>query len=226
MTDDTTASSFDAAATLREPVRRRLYDHVACQPAPVSRDEAARALGLGRAAVAFHLDRLVAVGLLEVEYRRMTARTGPGAGRPAKLYRASDRTFAVTLPHRELPLLAELLAAGASGNALGHRGARARGRLLGRQATATLPEQATSAERRGALESTLRALGFVPYRQEDTLWARSCPFDPVSRRYPPLVCGLAQALVEGIIAGLHTGGSVIRSPWPGHCCIRVTAGRT
>src|SRR6476661_2344927 len=76
-----------AAAVLAEPVRRALYEHVADRDAPVDRDEAAAATGIGRPLAAFHLDRLVAAGLLEVEYRRRSGRTGPGAGRPAKFYR-------------------------------------------------------------------------------------------------------------------------------------------
>ena len=60
----------------------------------VGRDEAAAAVGVTRALAAFHLDRLVRDGLLIPEYRRLTGRTGPGAGRPAKLYRRAPRDVA------------------------------------------------------------------------------------------------------------------------------------
>src|SRR4051794_41928207 len=76
-----------AAAALAEPPRRRLYEYVVRRPHPVSRDDVAGALGVPRPTAAFHLDRLVADGLLDVHYERRTGRTGPGAGRPAKLYR-------------------------------------------------------------------------------------------------------------------------------------------
>src|SRR3954465_4235620 len=76
-----------AVAALAEPTRRRLYEYVVRRPHPVSRDDVAGALGLPRPTAAFHLDRLVADGLLDVHYERRTGRTGPGAGRPAKLYR-------------------------------------------------------------------------------------------------------------------------------------------
>ena len=65
---------------------------------PLSRDEAASALGISRELAAFHLDRLLRAGLLEAEYRRLGGRTGPGAGRPAKLYRRSSREIAISLP--------------------------------------------------------------------------------------------------------------------------------
>src|SRR5438132_1715833 len=86
---------IDRVAALAEPVRRALYLYVAGQNDVVGRDQAASALGMSRRLAAFHLDRLVDAGLLEVSFRRLSGRTGPGAGRPSKLYRRS--------PHR-IPL--------------------------------------------------------------------------------------------------------------------------
>src|SRR4051794_14547108 len=83
-----------AVAALAEPTRRRLYEYVVRRPHPVSRDDVAGALGVPRPTAAFHLDRLVSDGLLDVHYERRTGRTGPGAGRPAKLYRRSGRAGA------------------------------------------------------------------------------------------------------------------------------------
>ena len=57
----------------------------------VDGNEAAASVGISRALAAFHLDRLVKDGLLIPEYRRLSGRTGPGAGRPAKLYRRAPR---------------------------------------------------------------------------------------------------------------------------------------
>src|SRR5829696_1475395 len=98
--DDARTAHVTAVAALAEPTRRRLYDHVVRQADPVSRDEAAAATDVPRATAAFHLDRLVADGLLDVVFERRTGRTGPGAGRPAKLYRRAERSVAVSLPER------------------------------------------------------------------------------------------------------------------------------
>ncbi|MDQ3641298.1 MAG: helix-turn-helix domain-containing protein, partial [Actinomycetota bacterium] len=76
-----------ALAALGDPLRRRLYRFVGGQDHPVGRDEAAAGVGISRSTAAFHLDRLVDDGLLDAEFRRLTGRRGPGAGRPAKLYR-------------------------------------------------------------------------------------------------------------------------------------------
>ena len=97
-------------SSLDDPVRRRLYEVVTRQAEPVGRDEAAAAAGIGRALAVYHLDKLVESGLLTASYQRPPGRTGPGAGRPAKLYARSDREFAVTVPPREYELAARLLA--------------------------------------------------------------------------------------------------------------------
>src|SRR6478735_9025844 len=106
--------SFEKAlgvvAALRDPTRRRLYGFVERQPVAVSRDDAAKELGISRALAAFHLEKLVSVGLLWPEYRRLSGRTGRGAGRTSKLYRRSARQFDLTLPERRYELLAQLLA--------------------------------------------------------------------------------------------------------------------
>lgn len=102
---------LDALAALGEPTRRALYGYVAGQDRPVSRDEAAAATGTKRATAAFHLERLVEDGLLEARFARVSGRTGPGAGRTAKLYARARRQFAVSLPPRRYEIAGEVLAA-------------------------------------------------------------------------------------------------------------------
>src|SRR5215207_4113281 len=109
--DDSRDAQLTAVGALAEPTRRRLYDHVVRAPEPVSRDDVAGATGVPRPTTAFHLDRLVADGLLDVHYERRSGRTGPGAGRPAKLYRRAEGAVSVSLPERHYDLAGELLAA-------------------------------------------------------------------------------------------------------------------
>src|SRR5919202_3194136 len=98
-------------SALEDPARRALLEFVGAADGAVSRDDAAQALGLTRRATAFHLDRLAEAGLLEVEYRRLTGRSGPGAGRPSKLYRRPAGEVAVSVPERHYDLAGDLLAA-------------------------------------------------------------------------------------------------------------------
>src|SRR5215217_3026120 len=87
-----------ALASLDDRTRRAVFDVVAHSETAISRDAAADALGVSRRVAAFHLDRLADQGLLAVEYRRPPGRTGPGAGRPAKLYRRAEDEVAVSVP--------------------------------------------------------------------------------------------------------------------------------
>ena len=100
----------DALSALGDATRRSAYDFVCAQGRPVGRDEVAGGLGIGRTLAAYHLDRLATAGLLSVAYARRSGRSGPGAGRPAKLYERSDREVAVSVPPRDYGVAARLLA--------------------------------------------------------------------------------------------------------------------
>src|SRR5258705_13916845 len=69
---------------LDDPVRRRLYDYVSGSAEPVGRDEAAAAVGIGRPLAAYHLDRLVSLGLPTADYPRPPGRDRPGEGPAAE----------------------------------------------------------------------------------------------------------------------------------------------
>ncbi|HEY9382405.1 MAG TPA: hypothetical protein VIP80_02720, partial [Gemmatimonadales bacterium] len=106
MDPQTLAPQIAGLAALEEPARRALYCYVVNRHAEVGRDEAAQAVGVSRTLAGFHLDRLVEEGLLDTSFRRLSGRAGPGAGRPAKLYRRSDRQLEVALPERRYELAA------------------------------------------------------------------------------------------------------------------------
>jgi predicted ArsR family transcriptional regulator len=221
---------LEVIATLRDPTRRRLYQYIESQPRAVSRDEAAESARVSRALAAFHLEKLVRVGLLKAEYRRLSGRTGPGAGRTSKLYRRSRHEFAISLPRRNHELLARLLAqslSSARGTPPGVGPAREFGRSLGRRAHARMRGRAGSERLLGCVEDVLESLGFDPYRSSShELRLRNCPFDPLSRLFTPLVCDVGQAIMSGVVEGVaadHVG--VGREDQPDRCCgvISLTA---
>jgi predicted ArsR family transcriptional regulator len=219
---DSRAAQVAAVSALAEPTRRRLYDHVVRQPQPVGRDEVAAALAVPRATVAFHLDRLVHDGLLDVHYERRTGRSGPGAGRPAKLYRRSECSVAVSLPERSYPLAGELLAgavveAEGSGErpaAVLDRRARARGRELG-----------AAVDRAAGVDALLRVLeaqGYEPRVEEGGIALANCPFHALAREHTELICGMNLRLLEGVLDGAAVGGLTAHlRPAPGACCVRL-----
>jgi predicted ArsR family transcriptional regulator len=217
-------------AALEEPARRALYFHVVDRGGAVSRDQAARGTGISRALAAFHLDKLVAAGLLVAEYRRLTGRTGPGAGRPAKLYRRSEEQLAVSLPPRSYALAAELFAealerGGATARDLG-RVARAFGQRLGREIGDRGPRQAGRGRPLDATVAAVELLGFEPAPEGTGVRLRNCPFHALALRHRALVCGANHAMLQGLLSGLGTPGvEAVLDPKPGMCCVAFRRSR-
>jgi predicted ArsR family transcriptional regulator len=209
-----------AVAALAEPSRRRLYDHVVRQSAPVSRDEAAAAVALPRATVAFHLDRLVADGLLDVVFERRTGRTGPGAGRPSKLYRRADRAVEVSLPERSYDLAGDLLATALTEAEASGQAPRA---VLERRAFERGRELAAGSDGGpGALLRVLEENGFEPRSEDGGIALANCPFHRLARQHTDLVCGMNLSLVGGVLDAVDRPGLVARlRPEPGMCCVRL-----
>ena len=174
-------------AALSDPTRRRLYFFVASRLEGAGREEAAEAVGITRALAAFHLDRLVEDELLVVEYRRLTGRSGPGAGRPAKIYRRSTRQLAISLPQRNYELLARLLAQammggeGASSSAALADAAHELGTNLGIQARRQAGARAGRDRLLAEAAAVLNDCGFEAAREDACLCLRNCPSAP-SRR--------------------------------------------
>ena len=214
MTDLASLTSLD------DPVRRRLYEVVRERAEPVGRDEAAAAAGVGRALAVYHLDKLVEAGLLTASYQRPPGRSGPGAGRPAKLYLRSDREFAVTVPPREYELAARLLVQAVEEDPSG----RSRAVLL--EAARRLgAELAGAAGAAGDLEEALAGHGYEPRRGEDgVIRLRNCQFHQLAEQHRDVVCGMNLGLIEGIVAGLGADGlRPVLDPQPGHCCVAIGA---
>jgi predicted ArsR family transcriptional regulator len=235
---------ISAIAALGEPTRRRLYDHVARHAEPLGRDDAAAALDLPRTTAAFHLDRLVEEGLLDVVYERRSGRTGPGAGRPAKLYRRPSREVAVSLPERRYDLAGQLLAATVAEashsaeppqNILDRR-AHQLGLELGRQLNQQLGDEpvADKTSNAGAddgidAEFTVQRIieilencGYEPHEELGGVTLVNCPFHALAQEHTDLVCGMNLRLVTGLLAGVgSTRLAAHLSPGAQRCCVRL-----
>jgi predicted ArsR family transcriptional regulator len=227
-------SDIRALALLDEPARRRLYEAVITATDPLSRDDAATIAGVSRALAAFHLDRLVDAGLLAAEYRRLTGRVGPGAGRPAKLYRRAAAEISVSLPDRHYDVPARVFAAAVS-NGEGQvpstkvrRAARELGESVGLEARAAAGPRPSAEELRRQLVATLAARGYAPRDLAGgEIRLGNCPFHGLVDEHRDLVCGMNLALAEGILSGL--GEPTLRArldPQPGQCCVAIGPSRT
>ncbi|MFE9445997.1 helix-turn-helix transcriptional regulator [Streptomyces sp. NPDC006602] len=206
-----------AVAALDEPTRRRLYEHVVRQSAPVGRDEAAQALGLARQTAAFHLDRLADQGLLEVVYERRSGRSGPGAGRPAKLYCRSGRQVSVSLPERHYELAGRLLARAVEESEATGEPVRV---VLHRKAT-ELGEQ-LGAQEATSVTDLLERHGFEPRHDGDAIVLGNCPFHVLAREHTETVCGMNLHLLRGVLKALSGSGlEACLAPVSGRCCVRL-----
>jgi predicted ArsR family transcriptional regulator len=210
-------------AALDEPIRRRLFDYVRHSSEPVGREDAAHAVGIGRSLAAYHLDKLAEHGLLMPTYRRPEGRGGPGAGRPAKLYSAAKSELSVSVPARDYEFIARLLAESAEADPSGESGAtlRAVAMRAGSELASALGDSPSDA----SLVQLLAKRGYEPYEDEaGTVRLRNCPFHRLAREHRDLVCGMNQALLEGLVEALEREDlAASLEPEPGHCCVAIRA---
>ena len=214
MSDDVLGAQLAQVCSLDDATRRRLYDYVATQAAPVSRDEISSALDIERSLAAYHLDKLVDAGLLTTSFARPAGRGGPGAGRPAKHYRRAATEVNVSVPARDYRLVAELLARalqaddGSAVRAAVDAAAADFGRELGADAA-------------GDLTAVLRRRGYEPYRDGAVLRLRNCPFHTVARDHVDLVCGMNLAIMRGLVSAFSDdiGVDPALDPAPDRCCV-------
>jgi predicted ArsR family transcriptional regulator len=224
------ADDLEALGALAEPNRRCLYDFVVSARRWVSREEAAEATGLGRSVASHHLDRLADDGLLDTDYRRMNDRRGPGAGRPAKVYRRAATEVAVHLPPRDYELAGRLLAEAT--DTARRDGVRidVAVRDVARRAGAEIGELARTrargrsrADSRRAVLAELDARGFEPeVVDDDRVVLHNCPFHHLAQTHTELICGMNLCLFEGLLAQVN--GVALRArlePDPEQCCVQL-----
>jgi predicted ArsR family transcriptional regulator len=218
-----------AIALLVDPVRWRLYDYLRSSRGPVGRDEAARAANVSRNLASFHLDRMAEANLLEVEYRRLSGRTGRGAGRPAKLYRVGARHLAVSLPATRYSLAGRILATAIEERRGDEDGADAVRRVAGRtggEVGGELRRQVANGVDAplAVAEWAVRQLGYEPEHHGDRIELRNCPFDELADSHRELTCQMNRALLAGLLAPLGADG-ISAEPVPRQagvsCCVRM-----
>lgn len=225
-------AQVDRIAALGEPVRRQLYRYVVAQDRPVGRERAAEGTGVAHHVAKFHLDRLVAEGLLDVEYARPPGRNGPGAGRPAKLYRRSGHDISVSLPDRRYDLAGRVMAEAITaatrtaipvGEAL-RAAARSTGRALGAEplGAEALGADPVQADPVAAISAVLARHGYEPRSTGDGVILANCPFHSLAAAYTELVCGINLDLIDGVLDTLCPQRLCARlDPGPDRCCVTI-----
>jgi predicted ArsR family transcriptional regulator len=220
-----------SVAALGQPLRRELYALISAKDEWVGRDEAAEALGVPRSVAAFHLDKLTGAGLLQVRYQRPAGRGGPGAGRPAKIYRRADIELSVSLPERQYDLAGALLSdavqastqTGCPVSEALATAARREGTAAGVEARAGLPTRTSTKSLRRATIGALERFGYEPRERDDEIILANCPFHQLAERHCSLICGMNLDLISGLTEGLDGEDRLVPrlEPAPGMCCVRI-----
>lgn len=212
-----TPDRAEAVAALADPQRRRLY-RLATERA-ISRDDAAATLGMPRSTAALNLDRLADAGLLTVTHVRRSGRTGPGAGRPAKLYRAAAAEVAASIPERHYELAGALLAAAAE--KADERGIAVRDAL----ATEAFAAGAAIGADCDDLQDALTVCGYAPRGGASAdVVLENCPFHVLASRHTALICGANLELVRGLASATADERTPVLLPAQGRCCVEIRPG--
>jgi len=177
-----------ALGALRDFTRRDILLRFYAERKPRSVDDVAQVAGIHRSVAFEHLERLVALGYLEVERRRGLP------GKPAKIYRLTAGPVQISHPSRRYDVLAEAMAL--SFQRLGDRGTsaireagHAFGLGLGRSATRSTLAALEPLSEMGA-EYTVDTGGGVS--------CTNCLFAEVCRR-APIVCSFHAGLIAGLL---------------------------
>jgi predicted ArsR family transcriptional regulator len=221
-------------AALDQPVRRELYRLLRAADGWTTRDEAAAALGIPRSVAAFHLDKLAEAGVVEVRFARTTGRSGPGAGRPSKLYRPAGGEVAASVPDRHYDLAGSLLATAIAESTRTatpvdeclKAAAQAAGRAIGADAHAAVDGVPPDEDRRAAVVEVLAQHGYEPEDAGDgEIALANCPFHRLAEEHRALVCGMNLDFLDGLLYGMHPDDDLAArlDPAPGYCCVRISA---
>jgi predicted ArsR family transcriptional regulator len=207
-----------AVASLGDGKRRQLFELIAASDEAIGRDDAALALGVPRSTASFHLDKLVDDGLLAVEFQKASGKTGPGSGRPAKMYRPATGEIGASVPDRNYDLAGELLAAAIehstdTGIPVGDS-LRDTSRQRGLQWAADSASLAEFMAGEGYQPEPDGSGGFI---------LRNCPFHRLAGGHPEVVCAMNGSFLRGAAAACgEPEDRVAPNAVPGQCCARIT----
>lgn len=225
------SSPVASIAALNEPLRQRIYEHVVSHPDGVNRDDTARAVGVARSVAAFHLDKLLEVGLVQAEYKRPAGAGGPGAGRPAKWYRRADREVALTLPCRRYDLSSAILAEALERTERARMNPKTAIRQVaaeeGERIGSTMPRPPGKAiGGRSVARRLLRLLaenGYEPHLESGVITLSNCPFHRLAEEHRDLVCSMNLTMLRSALeaAGIPPDAAEL-DPGPDRCCVKVS----
>lgn len=189
-------------ATLGDPTRRSIYLMAKNVDEPLTASIVASEFGIHPNVARHHLDRLTEEGYLEVTRRRPNGKGGPGAGRPAKCYVATDKEIDLHYPTRRYDLLIDLLI-----KVIDHLApdtARQIALDVGRAFGAELAKRVDTAggDPLQAIAAVLLDEGFDVEARDQQILTHHCPFGASSFPNPEVICSLDRGIMSGLAATL------------------------
>lgn len=215
---------------LADEQRRRIHEIVRRAHRPVTREDVAAADGISAKLAAFHLDKLVAAGLLRTSYANPAAI--PRVGRRPKVYEPADVEIRVSIPERRSDVIAGILVDAVMGAQPSEdaptaavNAARRQGEAIGQAARARVRPGRLGPERSVSVaEPILEQYGYEPDRPAPTrLRLLNCPFHQLVMRSPELVCAINLALLDGLLDGMQAHGieaTMVRTTTT-RCCVEL-----
>jgi len=226
-------AAIKAVAALEDDLRHGMYEFIRTARAPVTREQAAQAVGISRKLAAFHLDKLVAAGLLRSHYEPVGGLRK--VGRTPKVYEPVDADIRISIPERQHDVLAAILIEAVltgrgdeTARQSAMRVAHERGQTVAAVEREQLRPGRLGAERALTLsEGLLNRHGYEPDRVSPVCVAlRNCPFHPMAGQAPELVCGLNHAFLTGFLTGLDAPTvEAVLEPRTGECCVELRSTR-
>lgn len=215
----------DITSALGDPTRRAVYIAVREAAEPLTSTDVADLFDIHPNVARHHLDKLANDGYLEVDRRRQSGRSGPGAGRPAKCYSPSGKGIDLHFPSRRHDLLVELLVriVERSGGSDAARVAEDVGREYGEELASEIGSPADAAYETAvtAIAKAMTGLGFEMSADPGAgrLLTSSCPFGGAAAQHPEVVCSLDRGIVSGLFAGMSRPCEPVLHPDPHEACV-------
>jgi predicted ArsR family transcriptional regulator len=203
--------ALDRLAAAGDPQLRRVLLYARGRRDPFTADDAAVVLDVHPNVARSRLDRLVEAGFLAVTPERRGGRRGPGAGRPAKIYRVAPELEGVEFPDRRLAELITLLVKRIPARGR-PKALREAGEQFGRTLAAAAGLQRSRSVSRG-LEQVCDALGRLGFQasvasldgDRAELASPTCLLRPLVVRCPDasaIDCGMWAGLIESGVRGV------------------------
>ena len=209
---DFAANDFAAAvaaitSAFGDPTRRDIYLFARASSSGVRAADIAERFALHPNVARHHLEKLAAGGYLNVELARHES-----AGRPSKLYRASQPDAELAFPPRKDDLMSMLLARAL--DRLPRDEARVLAEDVGYEYGRSLAQRIDPAESHrslkaavGSVADALTAHGFAAHSEQQgdalTLVHDHCPFGAAAQQYPHVLCAVDTGMIRGMLEGLY-----------------------